>query len=73
MDNSIEIPNDLDQSYLMQLYSTMNANEEGSKISNINLGVQLPTINIKKVINSKVREDSARAKSTILLKMVDLS
>ena len=73
MDNSIEIPNDLDQSYLMQLDSTMNANEEGSKISNMNLGVQLPTINIKKVINSKVREDSARAKSTILLKMVDLS
>ena len=73
MDNSIEIPNDLDQSYLMQLYSTMNANEEGSKISNINLGVQLPTINIKKVINSKVREDSVRAKSTIRLKMVDLS
>ena len=57
----------------MQLDSTMNANEEGSKISNMNLGVQLPTINIKKVINSKVREDSARAKSTILLKMVDLS
>ena len=73
MDNSIEIPNDLDQSYLMQLYSTMNANEEGSKISNMNLGVQLPTINIKKVINSKVREDSVRAKSTIRLKMVDLS
>jgi hypothetical protein len=51
----------------------MNANEEGSKISNMNLGVQLPTINIKKVINSKVREDSVRAKSTIRLKMVDLS